>query len=576
MATVLYDCTRLIARRNAVTPTGIDRVDLQYALHILSTYRENAAFVTQHGGKLHLVPLELAGVLLSQLDEKWFRSIGTTPQIDLTEELKKLGALDAEGKTKHSPLKKEPVRPSAKPVPKPTGVTAEDIAEMRDLSIKDRWALLHRVKLTAHLPANLKWFASAPRLFQEIVFGAIATCPSLLSPIKSRDRIADSVIDHAPAASAETKPLSASGDGAYSSSKIDEPLAVFLANRHEGAVCYLNMSHHGLLDSDLFIELRTAYGAKFIVYLHDIIPIEYPEYCRPGSKADHVRRLDNVNKVDAFLIFNSTDTSDRVNKYFEKTFGRRPRSIISYIGADNIKRSISGKQTVFKEPYFVIVGTIEGRKNHLGLLQVWREMASQADAVPKLVIIGKRGWNNGAVLEMLDLCEAIRPHVLELNDLADDELFQIVSSARAMLFPSFSEGWGMPLVEALALGVPVICSDIPVFREASQGLAQYIHPLDLKGWESVILEYAREGSQVRSEALERLHAYRLPTWRDMLEQLDEVLGDFGRSTKIPISRERSYTADRPLESAAYASAENSSSQPLSLYDDKLSPPCRST
>ncbi len=289
------------------------------------------------------------------------------------------------------------------------------------------------------------------------------------------------------------------------------------------------MSHHGLLDSELFIELKTSYRAEFIIYIHDIIPIEYPEYCRPGSKQDHIRRLENINRINAFLIFNSVDTSDRVNRFFESNFGTRPRSIVSYIGADNVAHSAGDPKALFSEPYFVVVGTIEGRKNHLGLLQIWRDFAMSEELTPKLIIIGKRGWNNASVIDMLKLCDSIKPHVLELNDLADDQLFGIVRSASAMLFPSFSEGWGMPLVEALSLGVPVICSDIPVFREASRGVSEYIHPLDLQKWRATILEYAAPDSPRRAAAVTRIADYHPPSWQDMFDQFDTVLEEIGHS-----------------------------------------------
>lgn len=548
MTTVLYDCTRLIARRNSPTPTGIDRVDLQYAVHVLSHHRANSAFVTQHGGALHLVPIDIASLFISQLQARWFQSAGNAPHIDMTDQFRKLGVLDAGVQNKQNQSAKQPTpNQPQKNEAKPTGVTAKDIAEIRDLSIGERWALLRRVKLSSYLPSQFKWFSSAPKPFQLAVFGAISLFPSLLNSMKPRDerppKAVASFLVHVGAKAAPPE-----GDKALGRSRIAEPLAGFLATRSTGPVAYLNMSHHGLLDSELFIELRTVHGAEFVIYLHDIIPIDYPEYCRPGSKADHVRRLDNVHKVDAFLIFNSNDTSHRVNSYFERNFGRRPRSMVSYIGADNVTRTPDQKRSIFSGPYFVIVGTIEGRKNHLGLLQVWREMASRSEIVPKLVIIGKRGWNNTSVLEMLDLCEAIQPHVLELNDLADDELFSIVSSASAMLFPSFSEGWGMPLVEALSLGVPVICSDIPVFREASQGFGEFIHPLDLKGWESAVLEYAQDGSETRAKAIERLKEYRPPAWQDMFDQLDAVLEDVKKSATKPPIRRHNYTEDRQLAS----------------------------
>jgi glycosyltransferase involved in cell wall biosynthesis len=93
-----------------------------------------------------------------------------------------------------------------------------------------------------------------------------------------------------------------------------------------------------------------------------------------------------------------------------------------------------------------------------------------------------------------------------------------------MLFPSFVEGWGMPMVEALALGVPVIGSDIPPFREAGQGIPELLSPHDGNGWASRILEYAAKGSHARKEQRERLANFRPPSWEDHFNKLSTWLG----------------------------------------------------
>ena len=109
--------------------------------------------------------------------------------------------------------------------------------------------------------------------------------------------------------------------------------------------------------------------------------------------------------------------------------------------------------------------------------------------MPELVLIGRRGWDNETVFRLLDRCEALRGHIREMNGVLDDELWPLLRGASAMLFPSFVEGWGMPMVEALSMGVPVIGSDIPPFKEAGQGVPLLLSPLDGKAWAEAILEF---------------------------------------------------------------------------------------
>jgi glycosyltransferase involved in cell wall biosynthesis len=117
-------------------------------------------------------------------------------------------------------------------------------------------------------------------------------------------------------------------------------------------------------------------------------------------------------------------------------------------------------------PYFVICSTIEPRKNHLLILQEWRELVQREGAgAPKLVIVGGRGWKFEAVAALLDRSPVLRGHVIEVSGLTTPSLKQLLDGARALLMPSFAEGYGLPVVEALSAGVPVIASDIPVFRK---------------------------------------------------------------------------------------------------------------
>ena len=88
-----------------------------------------------------------------------------------------------------------------------------------------------------------------------------------------------------------------------------------------------------------------------------------------------------------------------------------------------------------------------------------------------------------------------------------------LSQARALLFPSLAEGYGLPLGQALRAGVPVIASDLPVFREIAGDIPDYLDPLDAPAWERAILSYAQDASPAR-EQLERLSRFRPSSWND--------------------------------------------------------------
>jgi glycosyltransferase involved in cell wall biosynthesis len=175
-------------------------------------------------------------------------------------------------------------------------------------------------------------------------------------------------------------------------------------------------------------------------------------------------------------------------------------------------------------PYFLCLGTIEPRKNHMLLLLLWRQMAEAGvPGIPRLVIAGRRGWENEQVVDLLERCRALRGLVEERNDLGDDELAALIAGARAVLMPSFVEGFGMPVAEALAAGTPVIASDLPVYREIAGGIPEYCNPLDGPAWQAAVLAYGQDKSPRREEQLARLRGWRAPTWAEHFGRVETLL-----------------------------------------------------
>jgi glycosyltransferase involved in cell wall biosynthesis len=318
------------------------------------------------------------------------------------------------------------------------------------------------------------------------------------------------------------------GEGAY---RVD---ASWRGSRKQGV--FFGISHAMLARSAYLAALAAHPSIKRVFFIHDTIPCDYPEFCREHEGPKHLLRLRNAFRYGTHLIVNSAYTAARL-EHWRVNLGapERPVEVIP-IGVDEgVFKHAAYPMSPFPpaRPYFVVLGTIEPRKNHALLVHLWRDFAERLPAhqIPELLLIGRRGWDNESLFRQLDRCEHLRGHVREMNGVQDDELWPLLKSARAMLFPSFAEGWGMPLVEALSLGVPVIGSDIPPFREAGQGVPDLISPLDGREWGVRILDYTSNHSAARLAQIQRLEAFRAPTWE---EHFNKVLGLLGEAAVLVI------------------------------------------
>lgn len=283
-------------------------------------------------------------------------------------------------------------------------------------------------------------------------------------------------------------------------------------------------SPHHLHNEALVRDILRREQARFVCLIHDLIPIEYPEYARPGGDALHLKRVRTMARLASAALGNSAATL----RSFAPHLAAERREIplhVAHLGLHDESRPAPRPPA---EPYFVCLGTIEARKNHLLLLNIWRQWAEQREpgSIPKLIIIGRRGWENEQVVDMLDRCPALKGHVEEMSALPDAEMRAIVAGACAVLLPSFAEGFGMPVTEALALGTPVICSDLPALREAGGDAADYLHPLDGIGWHNALIEYSAPGSGRRAAQLARMQAWMPPSWEEhvriILKTVEEI------------------------------------------------------
>lgn len=276
----------------------------------------------------------------------------------------------------------------------------------------------------------------------------------------------------------------------------------------------LNMGHSGLDRPGYMAWLRRK-RIRLVVMVHDLIPITHPEFCRADATAAHERRLQVILGQAAGIVSNSQVTADALIAHAQQIGATTPPLRVIPLGVEeHWQAQLQTDSVTMEAPYFLMLSTIEPRKNHAFLLYLWECMRRElpVQQVPRLLLIGQQGWMCDAVIERLLHDEGMRNWVTWLPHCSDGELAYYLDHAQALLFPSAVEGYGLPLLEALARGTPVLVAPLPAFMEVAGDIPDYLPLDDENAWLDAILSYCDQHHPRRLAQLRRLASYQPPRW----------------------------------------------------------------
>jgi glycosyltransferase involved in cell wall biosynthesis len=256
---------------------------------------------------------------------------------------------------------------------------------------------------------------------------------------------------------------------------------------------YWNLGHANL-SADTLTGMAQA-GIKIAVLIHDTIPLDHPEYCRPDQIAPFAQKIAATARYADLVIHTTQDARTKTEAHFAK-LGRIPFGVTANLGL-TLAPAHPMPQT---RPYFVALGTIEPRKNYALLFDIWEKHAN----FPPLHVIGAKGWAEPALFAQMDRLIA-RDLVIHHANLDDARSMGLLAGAQALLFPSLAEGYGLPPLEAASLGLPVIANDLPVLREVLGDLAVYLDATDGYSWAKEIVAFHDKKGATKNE-------FRPPKW----------------------------------------------------------------
>lgn len=274
-----------------------------------------------------------------------------------------------------------------------------------------------------------------------------------------------------------------------------------------------------------------AQGAAVVPLVHDLMPIDAPQFCAPWMRsafADWLRQA--VSGSDAILC-NSASTESSLRAHAATQGWSLPPTAHIRLGSDPVALSQGPVRPALREflaqPFacYATVGSIEPKKNHGALLRAFEVLWSRGVAIG-LLVLGRRTPECADIAERLARLAALGHPVLAVHDANDAEVGYAYGHSRALVLPSLFEGFGLPLVEARSRGCPVLASDIPAFRElADQG----VHLFDAESLAAVcdaLVAHASGQVKLSSAAMPQV------AWSDTARQCVEHLRSLSASGDI--------------------------------------------
>jgi glycosyltransferase involved in cell wall biosynthesis len=226
--------------------------------------------------------------------------------------------------------------------------------------------------------------------------------------------------------------------------------------------------------------------------IHDLVPIHFPEWVHARTRSMHGAKYRHTTACDVVMV-NSRFTGDDV----AATLGVPTERIhVAYPGVDPAFEP-DGERHDLGRPYALTVATLEPRKNLETLIDAHRRLGGELS----LAVAGAAGWGTQPALEV--------EGVVRLGYTAHDELPRLYRGASVVVYPSLFEGFGMPVVEAMACGVPVVASSHPSLDEACGDAAVRVDPRDPDAIANGIRAALTQRERLRVRGLEHARSF---TW----------------------------------------------------------------
>ncbi|MEM3291063.1 MAG: glycosyltransferase, partial [Candidatus Micrarchaeaceae archaeon] len=307
----------------------------------------------------------------------------------------------------------------------------------------------------------------------------------------------------------------------------DEPIDFYSGDIFLG----LDLQHHAVLFQEKFLKKLRDYGVKTYFVVHDLLPVQFPQFFPEGAYTLHSNWLQTICNFDGAICVSKSVAGDLKKWYELKGLKKLRKFKIGWNhNAADIDNSVPTKgmpesakevlRLLKSKMSFLMVGTIEPRKGHMQVIKAFEKLWSGGIDV-NLIIVGKEGWMVNKLIQKIKTHSELTKRLFWLEGISDEYLEEVYKASSCLIMASEGEGFGLPLIEAAHHKLPIIARDIPVFREVAGEHAYYfensLEPDTISKAILTWIELYKDGKHPRSDNMPYL------TWKQSTQNLLEII-----------------------------------------------------
>lgn len=282
------------------------------------------------------------------------------------------------------------------------------------------------------------------------------------------------------------------------------------------------------LKRSYLLPLLKKQGAKIIAHIYDIISVTHPQFCLERGVYNFMDYIGaHLLYADEFIV-NAEATIKEIENLTAKIGCRMPHCTVVPLGANfRQKKEINASDIPAKvveaagmKPYILMVGTIEPRKNHKLLLNAYDRGLKEMGY--RIIFAGSMGWNMEKFQQVLERHEDYGNEIFHFEGLDDNAIAYLYQHAKFLAFCSYTEGYGLPIIESISRGTPVLAVDVPVLREVGGEYCAWFRQDDADDFCGIV-KALTDNTAKYEEMKAKMKKYQYISWDETFQRIDEVL-----------------------------------------------------